>query len=332
MSLNASGADAEVWKRACEGGKYKSWQLPFFDFYYPEKCQILADKEADTLAFYDLKHIYADAFLTLADIGKKLDVTVTNSFKIYVVTDPRRFAALKGKGDLSPADNISVDSKNRSILVCATPANKTKLGNSLRYGIASLILKKHMDAVNLEGELCDALRVGICAHCSCLNDVVKPNKIVTLPYLLEDKLLLPDDLFLPPKMKDPERMLYFLRQSRVLVSNLFLADESKFVEYINTVKGGNSGFRNSFQNLYVSDKWARSYDDFCNGLNRRIFYPLTKEPMTDPLALAKWQRSLADEDADPPEKKKMSSYDREREKEAHIRVHYNIPKINYNKR
>jgi len=326
LSLNASGAGAEGWKRACEGGNYKSYQMPFFDFYYPEKCPALADEEADTFKYYDLQQLCIASLFTLANIGKKLHVTVTNSFKIYVVTDPKRFAALKGKDDLSPVGNICFDSKARSMLVCATPANKPKLGYSLRYGVASLILKGHMDAVNPEGELCDALTVGICAHCSCLNDVVEPDRIVTLPYLLEDKLLLPEELFLPPGMKDPERRLYFLRQSRALASNIFLAGEAKFAEYINTVKGGNSGFRNSFQNLYVSDKWAGNYDDFCKNLNFRVFYPLTKEPMTDPLALDKWEKSLAKDDAAPPAEIERKRTDL-REKENHIRVHHRIDKV-----
>ena len=146
------------------------------------------------------------------------------------------------------------------------------------------------------------------------------------PYSPLELLLLPEELFLPPGIKDPERRLYFLRQSRALASNLFLAGEAKFVDYINTVKGGNSGFRNSFQNLYVSDKWAGNYDDFCKNLNLRVFYPLTKEPMTDPLALDKWEKSLAKDDAAPPAEIERKRTDL-REKENHIRVHHRIEKV-----
>ena len=246
--------------------------------------------------------------------------------KIYVVTDSKRFAALKGKDDLTPADNVSVDSKARSILVCASPAVKPQLSASIKYGVASLILKEYINSVNPEGELCDALRVGICAHCACLNTVVEPDKIVTLPYLMEDKLLLPSELFWPSKL-NLEKKLYFTRQSRALASNIFLASETKLVEYIKIVKNGNSGFRHSFPNLYVSDKWAGSFDDFCNGLKKRVFYPLTKEPMADPLALAKWQKALDEEDADPPERKKRSLCEREQERESHIRRHPGIKKV-----
>ena len=344
FSSNVSGAGAEQWKRVCEGEDYKSWQMPFFDFYYPEKCPVPADKEketgakrleeADTLKYYDLKQVGSDVYAALSDITGKLNAKEIVSFyddpcKIYVVTDPKRFARLKGKDDLSPADNVCVDSKSRSILVCATPNNKPRLGNSLGYGVANLVLKEYMASANPDGELCDALRVGLCAHCSGLNDVVEPSRIVTLPYLLEGKLLLPSELFMPQKIGAPEKKLYFTRQSRALVSNIFLASESKFAEYVKTVKDGNSGFRNSFQNLYVSDKWAGNYDDFCDNLPIRVFYPLTKEPMTNPKALAKWEKALAEADAEPepPERKTHCPCDSVYEKQNHIRVHHGVKKI-----
>ena len=357
LSIDVRGAGAERWKLFCEGENYKRWQTDFFDFYYPEKCQGLfneetvavssADdgkeeikkqvnvlKETDTFQYY--KFIRIDLYLL--NLLQKTVVRLqaadivdysSDHCKIYLVTDSKRFANLKGKDEFSPAGNVSVDKKTRSILVCATPASRPQLEKSIGYGVVSLILREYMDSVNPEGALCDALRIGLCAHCSCLNAVVEPNRIVTRPYLLEDKLLLPSDLFWPPKMDDLEKKLYFTIQSRALVSNIMLASEPKFVEYLKVVKGGNSGFRNSFQYLYVSDKWAGSYDDFCNGLNKRIFYPLTKEPMTDPLAVAKWQKALDDEDADPPEKKKLSTWERECERESHIHRHPGIKKVYY---
>lgn len=344
FSSNVSGAGAERWKLVCEGENYQSWQMPFFDFYYPEKCLVPAGEksetraktleEADTLKYYDLKQVGSDIYAALSDVTGKLNAKEIISFyddhcKIYVVTDPKLFAALKGKDAPSPADNISVDSKAHSILVCATPNNKPHLESSLGYGVASLVLKEYMASVNPEGELCDALRVGLCAHCSGLNDVVEPNRIFTLPYLLENKLLLPSELFMPQKIGTPEKKLYFLRQSRALVSNIFLASESKFAEYVKTVKDGNSGFRNSFQDLYVSDKWAANYDDFCNNLPLRVFYPLTKEPMTNPKALSKWEKALADADAEPepPERKTTCPCDSVYDKQNHIRIHNRVKKI-----
>lgn len=357
MSLSVRGAGAERWKAVCTGEGYKSWQTAFFDFYFPEKCQGLFEeekvvipsaeggkeevkthvnalKETNTLQYYKLIPISGDLIfflqktLNLLQAAEIVDYS-ENHCKIYIVTDPRRFAALKGKDELNPAGNVSVDSKSRSILVCATPNNKLQLENSIKYGAASLILKEYMASVNPEGELCDALRVGICAHCSCLDAVLEPNRVITLPYLLEDKLLLPSELFSPSRLDNPEKKLYFTRQSRALVSNIFLVGELQFLEYIKTVKNGNSGFRSSFPNLYVSDKWAGTFDSFCNGLLKRVFYPLTKEPMTDPLALAKWQKTIDEEDADPPEKKKLSSWDREQEKQSHIRRHPGIKKVYY---
>ena len=49
--------------------------------------------------------------------------------------------------------------------------------------------------------------------------------------------------------------------------------------------------------------------------------------MTDPLALAKWQKVLDEEDAEPPERKKLSLWERERERESHIHRHPGIKKI-----
>lgn len=355
LPINVRGAGADRWEAVCAGEGYKSWKTDFFVFYFPKKCQGFFEeetvvisseegekeeikkhvnmlKETDTFQYYKFIPISIDLInflqktLTQLQAGDIFDFS-DDRCKIYVLTDPKRFAALKGKDGLTPADNVSVDSKARSVLVCATPGNRLQLGNSMKYGVASMILKEYMDSVNPEEELCDALRVGFCAHYSRLNAVVEPSRIVTLPYLLEDKLLLPTDLFWPPKMDDLEKKLYFTIQSRALVSNIFLASEPKFVEYIKTVKGGNSGFRNSFQNLYVSDKWAGSFDDFCNGLKKRVFYPLTKEPMADPLALAKWQKALDEEDADPPERKKRSLCEKEQERESHIRRHPGIKKF-----
>lgn len=256
-------------------------------------------KEMDTFKYYELDRINGDMNIVLDDIISKLDIRDTLDYanlhcKVFVVTDPKQFASLKGKEAFSPADNISVDRKDRSILVCATPGIKSQLDKTLCYGVVSLVLKEYMAVANPTGELCDAFRVGICAYCSQLNVVVEPNKIISLPYLMENKLLLSSEMFLPPKMDDLERKLYFTRQARAIVSNIFDASESKFAEYIKSVKGGNSGFRNSFQNLYVSDQWAANFDDFCNGLKFRVFYPLTKEPMTNPEALAAWKKAISE--------------------------------------
>ena len=78
LSSRVQGAGAERWKLVCEGEKYQSWQMPFFNFYYPEKCSVPAGKgtgtgakrleEADTFQYYDLKQIGSDVYAALSDI------------------------------------------------------------------------------------------------------------------------------------------------------------------------------------------------------------------------------------------------------------------------
>ena len=257
--------------------------------------------EEETYKYYNfeelnenLENIYRDATERL-NCYDMVNYSVSHA-KIYFVTNPKMFASLKGKDRLTPAKNVYTDRKARSVLVFVSPNISKRLLESVGYGIASMVLEEHLALSNPKGELCDAFKVGFAALCSGLGDCVEPNKIVESKYLLENKLLLPSELFLPSKLEDPERRLYFTRQSKAVVSYIYNASKDKFISYVKTVSGGNSGFRNSFQNLYVSKVWANNYDDFCNDLSFRVFFPLTKEA-TDPEAYAEWNKAIAEEDA-----------------------------------
>ena len=43
-------------------------------------------------------------------------------------------------------------------------------------------------------------------------------------------------------------------------------------------------------------EWAWNYDDFCNNMSKRLFFPLTEEAQKDPVAMAEWRASLKQED------------------------------------
>ena len=284
--------------------------------------------EEDTFKYYKVDELNGELETIFRDTTSRLACDDTVNFsvshaKIYFVTNPKLFGNLKGKEQLTPVRIVSVDKKARSILVFISPAVTDHLIKALGYAVANLILDEHMALSNPKGELCDAFRIGFCAWCADLDAVVEPNKIVAPEYLLENKLLLPSELFLPSKLEDPEKRLYFTRQSKAVVEYIFSASKEKFQKYVETVSGGNSGFRNSFQNLYVSKTWADSYDDFCNDLNFRIFFPLTKEAK-DPEALAEWNKAIAEEDASA-----SSGTDKPKKLRKQIKINHGYKRIIY---
>ena len=257
--------------------------------------------EEDTFKYYKMEELNDELDTAYNETVSRLscedaaNYTVSHA-KIYFVTNPKLFANLKGKDILTPVKIAYTDRKTRSILVFVSPKTSKYLAQAVGYAVSSMVLEDHMALSNPKGELCDSFKVGFAALCSRLNAVVEPNKIVDPEYLLENKLLLPSELFLPSKLEDPEKRLYFTRQSKAVVEYIFNASREKFLKYLETVTGGNSGFRNSFQNLYVSNVWADNYDDFCNDLNFRLFFPLTKDAR-DPTALAEWNKAIAEDDA-----------------------------------
>ena len=257
--------------------------------------------EEDTFKYYKMEELNEGLENVFRDTVSRLNCNDAANYnvshaKIYFVTNPKEFARLKGKDRLTPVKVVYTDRKARSILVFISPKLSKRLVEYVGFAVSSMILEDHMALSNPKGELCDAFKIGFAAWCSGLNAVVEPNKIIEPEDLLENKLLLPSELFLPSKLEDPERRLYFTRQSRAVVEYVFGASKDKFLKYVETVSGGNSGFRNSFQNLYVSKIWANNYDDFCNDLSFRIFFPLTKEAK-DPEALAEWNKAIAEDDA-----------------------------------
>ncbi|MBR5945803.1 hypothetical protein IKZ80_01830 [bacterium] len=284
--------------------------------------------EEDTFKYYKmqelnegLENIFRDT-VTRLGCEDAANYTVSHA-KIYFVTDPKEFAKLKGNDHLTPVKVAYIDRKARSVLVFVSPKISKRLVEYVGFAVSKMILEEHMAISNPKGELCDAFKIGFSAWCSGLNAVVEPNKILEPEYLLENKLLLPSELFLPSKLEDPEKRLYFTRQSKAVVEYIFSASKEKFQKYVETVSGGNSGFRNSFQNLYVSKTWADSYDDFCNDLNFRIFFPLTKEAK-DPEALAEWNKAIADEDASA-----SSGTDKPKKLRKQIKINHGYKRIIY---
>lgn len=218
---------------------------------------------------------------------------------VYVVTSPKLWMEIAQKPSLvTPVRNVRIDKKGKAVLVFASPQNKDKLNNSIGYAVASFVLQDILQKRNKndDPELAEAIATGFCAWGSDLNCVVEPQRVIDPPVLEEDKLIQPTELFQPRQMNDPVRCLYFTRQSSALVK--YIAENGNLRTYLRKAKGGNSGFRSSFQFLDVSKTWGFDYDEFCNKLNKRVFFPLTDSAQSSPNAMAKWARELQDEDDD----------------------------------
>lgn len=216
-------------------------------------------------------------------------------YKVYLVTEPKMWKALKREGKhFSPARNADWDMKSRSVLLFASPAITNSLEASLKFAMASLAFERKMQEVNPKEEASDLVARGFAFHVSGLNSVVDVNKVFYLPALKEKDLLAPSELINPTRLSDAKRLLCFSRQSAAVVE--FLMKHSNFLnKYIPSLQGGNSGFRTSFQHLGLGEDWAENYDDFCNNMTTRLFFPLT-EAANDAEAYAEWKQSL-DNDA-----------------------------------
>lgn len=216
-------------------------------------------------------------------------------YKVYFVTDPKMWKALRREGKhASPAMNADWDLKSRSVLLFASPAITNSLAASLKFVMASLAFERKMLEVNPKEEASDLVARGFAFHVSGLNSVVDINKVFYLPALKEKDLLVPSELINPTRMNDAKRLLCFSRQSAAVV--VFFMKHSNFLnKYIPNLQGGNSGFRNSFQFLGLGENWAENYDDFCNNMTTRLFFPLT-EAANDAEAYSEWKQSL-DNDA-----------------------------------
>jgi hypothetical protein len=216
-------------------------------------------------------------------------------YKVYLVTEPKMWKALKREGKhFSPARNADWDLKSRSVLLFASPAITNSLAASLKFVMASLAFERKMLEVNPKEEASDLVARGFAFHVSGLNSVVDVNKVFYLRALKEKDLLAPSELINPTRMNDPKRLLCFSRQCAAVV-DFFMKHSNFFSKYIPSLQGGNSGFRNSFQHLGLGEDWAENYDDFCNNMTTRLFFPLT-EAANDAEAYAEWKQSL-DNDA-----------------------------------
>lgn len=208
--------------------------------------------------------------------------------KLYLVTSSKMWNILKGENkEISPARNTRWSAKDNAVLIYACPATTNRLENVVAYATAAVVFEQSLKLLNPEGEVSDMVEKGTIAVISGLQDVVEENKVFSMPALKESELLLPSELIDPTRMNDPKRCLYFIRQSAAVARFLLKAD---FRGYFKQVRGGNSGFRTSYQFLNVRAPWAKNFDDFCNDMPKRLFFPLTDASKSDASAMAKWRQ------------------------------------------
>ena len=247
-----------------------------------------------TARYYDLQELASAASGCFDSAKNILGVSSDDGkihYKVYFVTDPKMWKALKREvKHFSPARNADWDLKSRSVLLFASPAITNSLAASLKFAMASLAFERKMLEVNPKEEASDLVARGFAFHVSGLNSVVDVNKVFYLRALKEKDLLAPSELINPTRMNDPKRLLCFSRQCAAVV-DFFMKHSNFFSKYIPSLQGGNSGFRNSFQHLGLGEDWAENYDDFCNNMTTRLFFPLT-EAANDAEAYSEWKQSL----------------------------------------
>lgn len=260
-------------------------------------------KEEDTEKFYfsNLLSELDDVYLTTYDFlyGKDESKDIDTCYYIYVVTSPKAFKSMAGKPPLiTPARNVCLDKANNAALVFASPNIKDEVGKTISYAAAALMLNDFLRRKNKtkDAELAEAITIGLCSCLSGLDFVVDPMKVTRVDVLKEDKLLLPTDLFQPRQIPDPVKCCYFTKQAAAVVRYIMDNNGGSFKSYLAKAYGGNSGFRSSFQFLKVGETWGFDYDEFCNKLNKRIFFPLTDAAQASPNAMGLWRRELQDED------------------------------------
>ena len=253
-----------------------------------------------TTNYYDvagLMNTGEEAFRNmLGTLGTDLTWDIVQT-KVYLVTSPKMWQALKmPERIVQPARNVCWDSKQRAILLFASPAITNQLGKTFGYAVASMAFDLSLAKINPGGEVCNFISDGLAARASGLNCIVDVNKVHKFGRLKERDLLLLTELLNPTRMKDNKRCYYFMAQSKAFVD--YYADKNMvdFRRYLEQAKGGNANFRNSFQFMHISDHWGLDYDSFCNELPKRVFFPITVEAETDPNAMDAWNNELESKD------------------------------------
>ncbi|MBO7543869.1 hypothetical protein J6T93_08210 [bacterium] len=237
----------------------------------------------------------ADIF---SEVGNGYD-RAPRVFRIYLVTSPKMWNALKSaenNKNFRPARNICFDAQSRSILLFASPAIKDAVPKTLSYVVASFYYDLAMASQKEPGVACDMIKYGLILKASGLREVVEPGKIVALPSIKENELLVPSELMSPANMQDSKRCYIYLRQC-VAVTD-FLERNADLINYMKNVRGGNSGLRSDFPLLKMRASWAKNYDDFINDMPKRLFFPLTEEAAKNPSAMGEWKKELSEEDRD----------------------------------
>ena len=279
--------------------------------------------EESTKNYYHISELPGkadDAFSSVLSIlGTDLNWTKPKT-KVYFVTSPKMWQTLKTPERVfQPVRNVCWDSKQRAILLFASPAITNKLSESFAYAVASMALDLGLAKINPEGEISNFIQDGLAGYASGLDTVVDPNKVYKIGNLKNRELLLMTELINPTRMKDSKRCYYFLKQSAAFARYMVGEQQNNLRKYLQQAKGGNSGFRNSFQFLEVSKYWGQDYDSFCQELPQRIFFPLTEESESDPNAMDQWESELNAQDKDQDEKKRLME---ERKRTRQLRRDY----------
>lgn len=230
--------------------------------------------------------------------GYETNIWQDGQVRIFLTTERKDWEALKSRPplvDMAPV--VSVDARNRALWVLATPSSTNQLGKAISYAALELYLEEGLKMLGGTADLADTLRIGFCADLSGLDRLLLPGRVVNPPYIPDDKLLLPSELFNMVSLENLEKRVYFLRQSAAMAAVLRQSGSEAYGTFLRKYNGGNSGIRHSFENLVVHATWGQEFDDFCNCLPERGFFPLTKTAITNPAALQEWQEKwkVADE-------------------------------------
>ena len=283
-----------------EGKAAKKEQLKEGDDEKPSKASQTGKEthEAFTKKYYNVGGIAYAGNMAYRNINSWLQAGLKWQYantKIYLVTSQKMWNALKTTSKMfSPVHNVCWDSESQSVLLFASPGIKGKLPASAAFAVASIAFDQALAVMNQKSsEVPDIFSYGLRAKASNLDAVVDLNNATRIELLKEKELLLPAELLNPTRMSDPERCFYFMKQSRAIV-DFFGTDRIR--EFLKSAKGGNSGFRTSYQHMPEPAEWAREYDDFCNNMSRRLFFPLTETANRDPMKLGEWMTSLQQED------------------------------------